>query len=144
MPKNSARGPLGFSRRTMLRGLGVSMALPWFESLRTWGEDTIARDTTGEAPLRFVCFFSGNGFHSKEWWAKGAGKDMELGRVLAPLVPHREKLLFISGLYNEQALKGNIHSSQTGNLLSGAPWPPAAKSSRAPASTRCWPSASAA
>ena len=37
------------------------------------------------------------------------------------LVPFREKLLFIRGLYNEQALKGNIHSSQTGNLLSGAP-----------------------
>ena len=30
-------------------------------------------------------------------------------------------MLFIRGLYNEEALKGNIHSSQTGNLLSGAP-----------------------
>jgi hypothetical protein len=30
-------------------------------------------------------------------------------------------MLFIRGLFNEQALKGNIHSSQTGNLLSGAP-----------------------
>src|SRR6202040_3913401 len=39
----------------------------------------------------------------------------------APLQPHREKMVFIQGLYNEQATKGNIHSSQTGNLLSGAP-----------------------
>ena len=46
---------------------------------------------------------------------------MELGPVLEPLTDYREKLLFIGGLYNEQALKGNIHSSQTGNLLSGAP-----------------------
>jgi len=46
---------------------------------------------------------------------------MELGQVLAPLSDFREKMLFIRGLYNEQALKGNIHSSQTGNLLSGAP-----------------------
>ena len=46
---------------------------------------------------------------------------MELGQVLAPLADFREKMLFIRGLYNEQALKGNIHSSQTGNLLSGAP-----------------------
>ena len=30
-------------------------------------------------------------------------------------------MLFIRGLYNEEAQKGNIHSSQTGNLLSGAP-----------------------
>jgi hypothetical protein len=46
---------------------------------------------------------------------------MELGKVLVPLTDFREKLLFIRGLYNEEALKGNIHSSQTGNLLSGAP-----------------------
>ena len=62
-------------------------------------------------------FDYGNGFHGKEWWVKGEGKSMELGQVLAPLQDFREKLLFISGLYNEQALKGNIHSSQTGNLL---------------------------
>ena len=46
---------------------------------------------------------------------------MELGKVLAPLADFREKMLFIRGLYNAEALKGNIHSSQTGNLLSGAP-----------------------
>src|SRR5262249_25149722 len=33
----------------------------------------------------------------------------------------REKMLFVRGLFNAEALKGNIHSSQTGNLLSGAP-----------------------
>ena len=46
---------------------------------------------------------------------------MELGKVLTPLEPHRGKLNFIKGLYNAEALKGNIHSSQTGNVLSGAP-----------------------
>ena len=46
---------------------------------------------------------------------------MELGKVLTPLEPHKSKLNFIKGLYNAEALKGNIHSSQTGNLLSGAP-----------------------
>lgn len=46
---------------------------------------------------------------------------MELGKVLAPLDPVKEKLTFIRGLFNAEALKGNIHSSQTGNLLSGAP-----------------------
>ncbi len=64
--------------------------------------------------------FSGNGFH-REWWAKGQGSQMELGQVVAPLSDFREKLLFIQGLQNAEALKGNIHSSQTGNLLSGAP-----------------------
>jgi hypothetical protein len=46
---------------------------------------------------------------------------MELGRVLAPLADFRERLLFVRGLYHEEARKGNIHSSQTGNMLSGAP-----------------------
>ena len=41
--------------------------------------------------------------------------------MLAPLADFRERMLFIRGLYNAEALKGNIHSSQTGNLLSGAP-----------------------
>ncbi|MFN6107737.1 MAG: DUF1552 domain-containing protein, partial [Planctomycetaceae bacterium] len=60
-------------------------------------------------------------FHSREWWAKGQGKELQLGQVLAPLQDHREKLLYIRGLFNAEALKGNIHSSQTGNILSGAP-----------------------
>jgi len=109
------------SRRTMLRGLGVSMALPWMESLSVWGDDAKAVAGAGEAPVRLAVLFAGNGFHSKEWWADGAGADIKLGKVLEPISSFREKLLFVKGLYNEQARKGNIHSSQTGNLLSGAP-----------------------
>src|SRR6266498_723158 len=110
-----------FSRRTMLRGLGVTMALPWIESLRIWGAEPRGNGKAGDAPVRLAVLFAGNGFHGKEWWAKGEGKGMELGKVLAPLADFREKMLFIRGLYNDEALKGNIHSSQTGNLLSGAP-----------------------
>src|SRR3989442_2190050 len=111
-----------FSRRTFLRGIGVSMALPWMESLTVWGDTPPAGfRPASEAPVRLAVIFSGNGFHSKEWWAKGSGKQMELGKVLAPLSDFREKMLCIRGLYNEEAQKGNIHSSQTGNLLSGAP-----------------------
>ncbi len=111
-----------FSRRTFLRGVGVSMALPWMESINVWGDTPpAATRPASEAPARLAVVFSGNGFHSREWWAKGEGKAMELGRVLTPLADFRERLLFVRGLYNEEAQKGNIHSSQTGNLLSGAP-----------------------
>src|SRR6266542_4658428 len=111
-----------FSRRTFLRGVGVSMALPWMESLNVWGDSPPAGlKPASEAPVRLAVLFAGNGFHSKEWWAKGEGKQMEFGKVLAPLTDFREKMLFIRGLFNAEALKGNIHSSQTGNLLSGAP-----------------------
>lgn len=107
------------SRRTFLRGVGVTMALPWLESVPVWGDDK-PNNSSSEPPVRFAALFSGNGFHSKEWWAKGEGKDMELGKVLNPLKPHREKMLFLRGLYNAEALIGGIHSCQTGNLLTGA------------------------
>src|SRR3954464_11214658 len=110
-----------FSRRTMLRGLGVSMALPWLESLNVWGDVANGATVASEAPVRLAVLFAGNGFHSREWWARGSGKQMELGKVLEPLSEFREKMLFVQGLFNAEALKGNIHSSQTGNLLSGAP-----------------------
>jgi hypothetical protein len=103
----------------MLRGLGVSMALPWLESLPAWCDDA-PRGDSSQPPVRVACLFSGNGFHSKEWWAKGEGAQMELGQVLQPLHPLREKLLFLRGLYNAEALIGGIHSCQTGNLLTGA------------------------
>jgi hypothetical protein len=99
------------NRRTFLRGVGVTMALPWLESL--------ARAAEGP-PVRLAVLFSGNGFHSREWWAKGEGAGMQLGKVLESLHPLREKLNFIRGLYNEEALIGGIHSCQTGNLLTGA------------------------
>ena len=110
-----------FNRRNFLRGAGVTMALPWLESHNVWGDEPRGNEPSSEAPIRLAVVFSGNGFHSKEWWAKGEGKSMELGKVLAPLSAYREKMVFINGLYHEQARKGNIHSSQTGNLLSGAP-----------------------
>ena len=108
-------------RRTILRGLGVSMALPWMESLSVWGAEPQRPASTDQAPTRMAILFSGCGFHSNEWWAKGQGAEMELGKVLQPLHDFRDRMVFINGLYNAEALKGNIHSSQTGNLLSGAP-----------------------
>ena len=105
----------------MLRGLGVSMALPWMESMRVWGDEPKRGAKSSQAPTRLAVLFSGCGFHSKEWWARGQGRSMELGQVLKPLNDFRDRMVFVKGLYNAEALKGNIHSSQTGNLLSGAP-----------------------
>jgi hypothetical protein len=112
----------GVTRRTFLRGAGVSMALPWMESINVFGAipNAVGDSASHQGPLRLGVLFAGNGFHRQEWWAKGSGAEMQLGKVLEPLADFRERMIFIRGLYNEQALKGNIHSSQTGNLLSGA------------------------
>ena len=119
MPKQTAPSSGRLSRRTLLRGLGVSMALPWLESLPAWGDAAGAPATA--APVRLAVLFAGNGFHSKEWWARGEGSQLELGQVLAPLTPLKEKLLLVRGLYNAEAGKGGIHSAMTGNLLTGDP-----------------------
>ena len=112
------------SRKKFLRGLGVSMALPWMESRPVRAKRTGVKGSSSQAPTRMAVLFSGCGYHRNEWWAKGNGADMELGKVLQPLNDFRDRLVFIRGLYNAEALKGNIHSSQTGNLLSGAPLAP--------------------
>jgi hypothetical protein len=118
----NAENKYQMSRRTFLRAAGITMALPWLESIPVWGDTMRSTATTSsDAPVRLGVMFSGNGFHSKEWWAREAGGQIELGGVLQPLTPFRDQMLFVQGLFNEEALKGNIHSSQTGNLLSGAP-----------------------
>jgi len=106
------------SRRTIPRGLGASIALPWLESIPAFGDDA-ALSPSNEPPVRFACVFAGNGFVKKHWWAKESEGTLELGDVLAPLESFKEKLVFIRGLYNPNALGCGIHSCQTGNLLTG-------------------------
>ncbi|NND97773.1 MAG: DUF1552 domain-containing protein, partial [Pirellulaceae bacterium] len=83
------------SRRTMLRGLGVTMALPWMESRPVWGEQAPTRQNADEAPTRMAILFAGCGFHKHQWWAKGDGASMELGKVLAPLNDFRSSMTFV-------------------------------------------------
>src|SRR6187549_3657494 len=87
------------SRRTFLRGVGVTMALPWMESLPAFGAET----STGASkfPKRFAALFWGNGVNSNHWWAKGSGAEMELGKSLEPFAPVKTKINVVSGLYNK-------------------------------------------
>jgi hypothetical protein len=110
-------------RRTLLRGAGVAMALPWLESLPVWGRETTAGNAGASGPpfpRRFAALFMGNGINPNEWWAKGGGPAMELSRTLQPLAPLKTKLNVISGLFNKNATGVGIHPGQTGNILSGA------------------------
>jgi hypothetical protein len=103
------------TRRTLIKGVGVTLALPWLESIPVVGAEATA------APLkRFAALFMGNGINHKHWWAKGAGADMQLGKSLEPLAPFRPRLNVITGLFNKAATGVGIHPGQTGNILSGA------------------------
>ncbi len=107
------------SRRVVLRGAGVAMALPWLESIPVWGEEA-APGADRPAPRRFAALFMGNGISPDHFWAKGAGPGMELGKTLGPLEPLKGKVNVVSGLFNKQATGVGIHPGQTGNILSGA------------------------
>ena len=108
------------TRRTLLRGVGVAMALPWLESLPVWGAETTAAPEATKLPKRFAAVFMGNGVNPKHWWAKGAAAEMELSRSLEPMKPLRKKLNVVNGLFNQHAIGVGIHPGQTGNILSGA------------------------
>jgi hypothetical protein len=107
-----------FTRRTLLAGAGVSMALPWLESLPVWGD--VPAGSPSSPPKRFAALFMGNGISPPHWSASGAGAEMVLSRSLEPMAPFRPKLNVITGLFNKQATGVGIHPGQTGNILSGA------------------------
>src|SRR5262249_39621607 len=109
-----------FSRRTVLRGAGVAMALPWLESIPVRGVELAAGGETAAFPKRFAALFMACGINAQHWWAKGSGAEMELGKSLEPLAPFKKKLNYISGLFNKAATGVGIHPGQTGNILSGA------------------------
>ncbi len=101
------------SRRQVLRGAGVTLALPWLEA-------TAARAAT--APRRLAVLFMGNGINGNHWWAKpgnDAAAGMQLGKSLQPLEPLKNKLNFIHGLFNRPSTGVGIHPGMTGGLLSG-------------------------
>ncbi len=102
------------SRRVLLKALGVTVALPWLESVGALAAPATAR----KAPQRFACLFIGDGISPPHWWARGNGATMELGSSLAPLVPFKEKMNVINGLFNHEGDGG--HARCTGNILSGA------------------------
>jgi len=103
------------SRRRILHGAGVAMALPWLESLPAFA-DTV---TGGAHPKRLAVLFMGNGVNEDHWDATGNGADMKLSKTLQVLEPIKSKINVIHGLFNKPAVGHGIHPAQTGSLLSG-------------------------
>src|SRR5918996_651404 len=116
---NDPRHP---SRRHFLRGMGVALALPWMESLPLVGQAPAAGIKTASAPpLRLGIVFFSNGVEPIHWWAKGQGAGMELGPGLLPMLPHRQDMVFLHGLFNKTAEVSTSPHLGRMNVLSGAP-----------------------
>jgi hypothetical protein len=118
---NNSSGHL--SRRHFLRGMGVALALPWMESLPLLGQAPAAAGikTANAPPLRLGIVFFSNGVEPIHWWAKGQGASMELGPGLLPMMPHRQDMVFLQGLFNKTADVSTSPHLGRMNVLSGAP-----------------------
>ena len=116
MPKSTQSSSPRISRRAVLRGAGVAVALPWLESLPALGDPT----APAVFPKRFAVMFMGNGINENYWSAEGSGADMKFSKTLSPLEPLKHKINVIDGLFNKAATGHGIHPPQTGSLLSGA------------------------
>jgi hypothetical protein len=101
-------------RRTVLRGLGAAMALPFLEAMLP------AASRGGQAAAkpahRFQTFYVPNGMAMEYWTPKGEGSAFELSPILEPLAPFRNQMLVLSGLH---ASWNYIHAGASGSFLTG-------------------------
>lgn len=85
------------SRRTVLRGVGVSIALPFLDAM-TPAMASPAAVAASAAPTRLGFVYIPNGVSYGEWKPTTTGKDYAFSRILKPLEKHRDNLLVLTGL----------------------------------------------
>jgi Protein of unknown function (DUF1552) len=110
------------NRRTMLRGMGAALALPWMESLAT-----VARGAadSSKPPVRMCFWYVPNGVHLPSWFPARAGTLVDLPETLEPLGFARDYLNTFHGLTHNTALvNGDIegcgHGQGSASFLTGA------------------------
>lgn len=109
-------------RRTMLRGLGAALALPWMESLVPSAQ---AGDKTSQPPVRLCCWYVPNGVHLPAWFPSHPGALVDLPESLQPLSFAREYLTCFHGLTHATAStngddEGCGHGQGAASFLTGA------------------------
>jgi hypothetical protein len=85
------------SRRTVLRGLGTAVALPWLEAMTAPARAAVSAGSSA-APLRLAYFFVPNGMHMPDWIPEQEGSLDNLPAILQPLAEHKSRLTVLSGL----------------------------------------------
>src|SRR6476646_934076 len=109
------------SRRTILRGMGATVALPLLDAMIP--ALTAADSTPAKAVRRLGVVYHPNGVIYEKWLPGGIGADFEFSPTLAGLQPFRDKLIIVTGLAMDQAEAlgdgGGDHSRASGGYLSG-------------------------
>ncbi len=103
------------TRRNLLRGLNVTLPLPWMPSL-------LARPFTRSSdtpPLRSVFMYFPNGVWEQSWTPSQEGADYPLSETLQPLAPVRSDVLVLTGLDKVVSREYISHQTNTANFLTG-------------------------
>ena len=101
-------------RRTVLRGLGATLALPFLDAMHPAFS---LRGMAATPPVRrFQAFYVPNGMAMEHWRPKGEGTAFELSPILEPLAPFRDQTIVLSGL---KANWNYIHAGASGSFLTG-------------------------
>ena len=116
------------SRRTMLRGLGSAVALPWLEAMGpvgSWAATGGSADPKlRTAPNRMAFLYIPNGVNIENWTPKTEGSDYELTSCLEPLKDHRKDFNVVTGLTADKARAngdgGGDHARALAAFLTGA------------------------
>lgn len=110
------------SRRTLLRGVGVSLALPCLDLMKPAVAAIAENGTT--APTRLAWVFFPNGTNAERWFPKGKGSDWELSPSLEPLAECKGDFNVLRGLaqVNAQSLGDGPgdHARSAAAFLTGA------------------------
>jgi len=106
------------SRRTLLRGAGAALALPWLEAMqirKLLGSEQ--ENVPAKAPVRMAVLFMPNGVPPKKWTPEGEGADFKLSPILEPLAPFQKDILVLTQLWNKNSDSGDGHYVKTAGLL---------------------------
>ena len=111
------------SRRTVLRGMGVTIALPLLDSMIP--AMTVLAKTPGKPVPRLGIVYIGNGASPGYWTPATEGAGFELSPALAPLAPFKDRLVVLTGLANAPGFQqlgepGGAHGRSCGAFLTAA------------------------
>ena len=113
------------SRRTILRGIGTTLALPLLDGMVP--ALTAIGKTAATAPMRFGGIYVPMGMIMENWTPKTTGSGFELTPIMQPLAPFKDRLTIVSGLNNAgvghpgaaSAFLTDVRAKGGANILAG-------------------------
>jgi hypothetical protein len=95
-------GRYSLNRRTLLRGAGAAIGLPWLEAMA-------APAGGSKPPVRMAALYMPNGVHPDMWTPEGDKRDFKLSPTLSPLADLQDQLMVLTNLWNPGSVGGDGH-----------------------------------